>query len=62
VQSKIQDQTKAQAELQQNKPNPFTQNTVIDMYIPQDVQQATVYVYDLKGTQILKLPVFNVSK
>jgi hypothetical protein len=59
VQSEIQDQTKAQAELQQNKPNPFTQNTVIDMYIPQDVQQATVYVYDLKGTQILKLPVFE---
>ncbi|HON53541.1 MAG TPA: tail fiber domain-containing protein, partial [Bacteroidales bacterium] len=59
VQSEIQDQTKAQAELQQNKPNPFTQNTVIGMYIPQDVQQATVYVYDLKGTQILKLPVFE---
>lgn len=59
VQTEIQEQIKPQAELQQNKPNPFTQNTVIGMYIPQHVQQAMVYVYDLKGTQILKFQVFE---
>jgi len=59
VQSELQEQSQSQAVLQQNKPNPFTQNTIIGMYIPRDVEQATVFVYDLKGTQILKLPVFE---
>jgi len=39
------------AQLFQNKPNPFNENTVIDYYIPDGNQKATVYVYDLNGSQ-----------
>jgi hypothetical protein len=39
------------AQLFQNKPNPFYENTVIDYYIPDGNQKATVYVYDLNGSQ-----------
>lgn len=36
----------------QNSPNPFNTQTSISLNIPQDVQQATLYVYDLNGKQI----------
>jgi len=39
------------AQLFQNQPNPFYENTVIDYYIPDGNQKATVYVYDLNGSQ-----------
>ncbi len=37
-------------ELQQNNPNPFSQETEIRMNIPQGIIEATLYVYDLQGT------------
>jgi hypothetical protein len=39
------------AQLFQNTPNPFTQNTTINMLIPDEVAKATLYVYDMQGTQ-----------
>lgn len=35
----------------QNKPNPFTENTTIEYYLPQSNREATIYIYDLQGLQ-----------
>ena len=43
--------------LGKNKPNPFNENTTIDFYLPQSVQKATFYIYDLQGKQIKSFPV-----
>lgn len=38
--------------LGQNKPNPFGTTTSIDVCIPEDVQKAFIYIYDLQGKKI----------
>lgn len=38
--------------LKQNNPNPFTENTVIEYVLPETVQSANLYIYDMNGTQI----------
>ena len=38
--------------LEQNDPNPFTQTTVVRYTLPESVQSAFLYIYDLNGTQI----------
>ena len=38
--------------LEQNDPNPFTQTTVVRYTLPESVQSAYLYIYDLNGTQI----------
>lgn len=43
--------------LYQNAPNPFTAETVIRYDLPESVQQATLYVYDMQGKQIKSIPV-----
>jgi len=40
--------------LSQNKPNPFNASTSIAISIPQGIQQATLYIYDMNGKQIRK--------
>ena len=45
------------ATLSQNVPNPFTQNTHIDFYVPQNVLKANIYVYNMNGAQILNFPI-----
>ena len=44
-------------ELLQNKPNPFTAETRIEMNLPSAVKSAEVIIYDLKGTQLKKITV-----
>ena len=44
-----------QARLYQNAPNPFTESTVIRYALPESVQTATLYVYDLQGKQVKSL-------
>ena len=39
-------------QLKQNYPNPFDQSTTIEYYIPESINHATIYVYDLNGTQV----------
>ena len=46
-----------EATLAQNRPNPFSATTVIECYLPSTVADASVYVYDLQGKQLLHLPV-----
>lgn len=43
--------------LSQNKPNPFTETTVIACMIPMSVKKAILNVYDLNGTQITEYPI-----
>jgi trimeric autotransporter adhesin len=41
-------------EVFQNNPNPFQQDTEIRMNIPKNIQNATLFIYDLNGKQIDK--------
>ncbi|MBR4130693.1 MAG: T9SS type A sorting domain-containing protein [Bacteroidaceae bacterium] len=43
--------------MDQNKPNPFSESTVISLNIPQETQTANIYIYDMNGKQVQSLPV-----
>ena len=47
----------AGSSMDQNVPNPFTEKTDITIYLPESVQTATLYIYDLSGKQIEQHPV-----
>ena len=38
--------------MDQNKPNPFSESTVIGLNIPEKTQKANIFIYDLSGKQI----------
>jgi hypothetical protein len=42
--------------LEQNIPNPFSQETVINYTLPQQVKNASLIVYDLSGKQLTSFP------
>ncbi len=39
--------------LYQNSPNPFYDNTIVRIYLPENVQTAKLYVHSLNGTEIM---------
>ena len=43
--------------LGQNKPNPFGTSTTIEISIPEDVQTAFIYVYDLTGKKLQQIDI-----
>lgn len=43
--------------LSQNKPNPFGTSTEIEVNVPESVQSAFVYVYDLQGKKVLQVDI-----
>ena len=43
--------------LEQNRPNPFSSTSVIACNIPASVTDADIFIYDLQGQQVLRLPV-----
>ena len=43
--------------MDQNKPNPFNESTVITLNIPSNAQTANIYIYDMSGKQVQSLPV-----
>ena len=47
------------ANLSQNAPNPFNQNTTIGYYLPANVSKAVIYVYNLQGVQIKSIPIYD---
>ncbi len=49
------------AELFQNQPNPFSENTTIRYQLPGEVNAAYVYVYNMQGEQLEKFPVAKGS-
>jgi hypothetical protein len=50
------------ASLNQNIPNPFSENTTINMYIPNTVSRATLYIYNMQGEQIKYIAVNERGK
>lgn len=45
------------ATMNQNVPNPFSEKTDIAIYLPETVQTATLYIYDLSGKQLEQHPI-----
>ncbi|MEM9991822.1 MAG: tail fiber domain-containing protein, partial [Bacteroidota bacterium] len=45
------------AELKQNQPNPFTETTSIQYFIPKEVQQASLQITTLGGKVLKQLPI-----
>ena len=43
--------------MDQNKPNPFSESTVITLNIPKDTQTANIFIYDMSGKQVKAIPV-----
>lgn len=43
--------------MDQNKPNPFSESTVITLNIPSEAQTASIFIYDMSGKQVQSLPV-----
>ncbi|MBO4839488.1 MAG: T9SS type A sorting domain-containing protein [Bacteroidaceae bacterium] len=43
--------------MDQNRPNPFSESTVIGLNIPEKTQKAYIYIYDLSGKQIKNVQV-----
>ena len=43
--------------MDQNKPNPFSESTVITLNIPEKTQTASIFIYDMSGKQMQSLPV-----
>ena len=48
--------------LGQNKPNPFGTNTEMEVSIPETVQQAFIYVYDLQGKKVEQVDIIARGK
>ena len=48
-----------QAVLYQNKPNPFTFDTDINFFVPDEIVEAVICVYDLQGIQIKRISIEN---
>ena len=45
------------ATLYQNVPNPFTERTTIRFTLPDDVQNAYIYVFDMQGKMLKQIPI-----
>ena len=43
--------------MDQNKPNPFSESTVIALNIPEKTQSASIFIYDMSGKQVKSIPV-----
>jgi len=48
--------------LGQNRPNPFGTTTDIEVSVPENVQSAFVYVYDLQGKEVQQVDVTGRGK
>lgn len=51
-----------QAVLYQNNPNPFTQDTRINYLLPQTTLNATLYIYNMNGSQVAEYPVSSFGE
>ena len=47
------------AVLYQNNPNPFNESTKISFYLPNETNNALLYIYDMQGLQIKSIPINN---
>lgn len=45
--------------MDQNKPNPFSESSVISLNIPDKAQTASIFIYDMSGKQVQSIPVIE---
>ncbi len=50
------------ARLYQNTPNPFTTETQIKCFIPDDAKNAQLIIYNMQGTQLMKHPINSTGE
>lgn len=48
--------------LGQNTPNPFTENTAIEVSLPESVRTAAILIYDMSGKQVDKITIADRGK
>ena len=48
--------------LGQNSPNPFSENTSIEVNIPESVRTAALFIYDMSGKQVEKIAIADRGK
>lgn len=48
--------------MSQNSPNPFNENSQIELNIPRDAKNATIYIYDLAGKMVKSIAVDGRGK
>ncbi len=48
--------------LGQNSPNPFSENTSIEVNIPESVRTAALFIYDMSGKQVDKIAIADCGK
>ena len=53
----IENQDDFKPTLYQNTPNPFSAQTEIRFFLPESAKSATLYIYDMQGTQLKSIPV-----
>ena len=53
----VQNELDLEPSLAQNRPNPFSASTVIEFTLPQTVADASIFIYDMQGKQLIKIPV-----
>ena len=56
------DEETIEAVLYQNNPNPFSIDTEIGYLLPTSTQSATLYVYNMNGTQVAEFPLTSFGK
>ena len=49
----------SEAILYQNNPNPFTEDTEIKYFLPENVKSAMLYIYNMQGNRIKSIPLHN---
>lgn len=54
-------QPKQQARLSQNYPNPFQEDTLIDYFIPETVQNARLEIHAVDGKHLASIPIQNTG-
>ena len=47
--------------LYQNTPNPFSENTQIRYFLPEQTTSATLYIYNMQGNQVDSQPVYELG-
>jgi hypothetical protein len=48
--------------LEQNAPNPFSQTTTINYYLPETIKSASLNIYDMNGLQLKTIPLYENGK